>query len=80
MLKNGPLLQYILLEKARKLLLTRTLVNYGRNFFYNVEPSAKCYKSFSCRNLQMFVISYCVYPWQAFPALLMFVGKAGSLS
>jgi hypothetical protein len=28
---------------------------------------AQCYKTFSGRNLRIFVISLCVCPWQAFP-------------
>jgi hypothetical protein len=35
-----------------------------------------CYKTFYIRNLQMYVISPSVWPWQAFPALSLLARKA----
>jgi hypothetical protein len=32
------------------------------------ESRCLCYKTFFVRNVRIFVISYSVYPWQAFPA------------
>jgi len=37
--------------------LLQKLAIYDRKKFYNIGPSAQCYKTFYIRNLQMFVIS-----------------------
>ncbi len=52
--------------------LLRTFVNYGRKSFIILGPR-NAMKSF-VRNLQIFVISQSVCPWQALPA--QFVGKS----
>jgi hypothetical protein len=46
---------------------------------YKIATKTKCYETFYARNLRIFDIGLCVCPWQAFPASLMFAGKASSL-
>jgi hypothetical protein len=42
-----------------------SFVNCGRKKFFNIDTS---YKTFSIRNLRVFVISWSVCPWRAFQA------------
>ncbi len=51
-------------------------VKYVCKKFSNIGSWGLYYKTFYGRNLQIFVMSYSVCPWQAFPA---FVGEAESL-
>jgi hypothetical protein len=48
------------------------IVIYSRKKVYKLDTGLSA-KNFILRNLQIFVISWCVFPWQASPAGLMFV-------
>jgi hypothetical protein len=50
--------------------------NKGKKFD-NIDTWCQHYKTFYIRDLQMFLISWSVCPWQAFLTNLMFVSKAG---
>jgi hypothetical protein len=49
--------------------LTKSMCKFTPKKFYEIDPWGQCYKMFHVRNLRIFIISYGVCPWQAFPAL-----------
>jgi hypothetical protein len=61
-LKHYTRLERLAREQHYRLL--QKLLNYGHKKFYECQ----WYKTFFFRNLQMFVISWSVCRWQAFPA------------
>jgi hypothetical protein len=44
------------------------IISYKQKKFFNTDTLGQCYKTFFVHNLRIFLISYSVCPWQAFPA------------